>query len=96
MQLGSHIAVAVDGSYSSDSTSRLGTSMCHRCGPKRTKNKTKQIKTTTTKNNPNKPNQNKTPKPKNQRTKANQQPQQEKRKYLCCKTFIYNEFGRTH
>jgi len=27
------------GSYSSDSTPSLGTSICHRCGPKKTKDK---------------------------------------------------------
>ena len=36
MQLGSGVAVAVvyAGSYSSDSTPSLGTSICHRCSPK--------------------------------------------------------------
>ena len=39
MQLGSGIAVAVvlTGSYSSDWTPSLGTSLCHGCGPKKTK-----------------------------------------------------------
>ena len=38
-RLGSHAAVAVvqAGSYSSNSTSSLGTSICHGCGPKKTK-----------------------------------------------------------
>ena len=38
-QLGSHVAVAVvqASSYSSDSTLRLGTSICSRCGPKKQK-----------------------------------------------------------
>ena len=37
MQLGSHIAVAAvkAGCYRSDSTPSLGTSICHRCGPKK-------------------------------------------------------------
>ena len=36
MQLGSGVAVAVvyAGSYSSDSTPSMGTSICHRCSPK--------------------------------------------------------------
>ena len=36
-QLGSGIALAVaqNGDYSPDSTPGLGTSMCHRCGPKK-------------------------------------------------------------
>ena len=40
-QLGSLIAVAVvwAGSYSSDLTPSLGTSICHRCSPKKTKDK---------------------------------------------------------
>ena len=47
MRLGSLVAVAVvqAGSCSSDLNPSLGTSMCHRCGPKKTKtkqNKTKQ------------------------------------------------------
>ena len=52
MWLGSCIAVAMAvamaGSYSSDSIPSLGTSICHRCGPKKaktnkqTKNQTKQ------------------------------------------------------
>ena len=39
MWLRSHIAVAVvyDGSYSSNLTPSLGTSICHRCGPKKKK-----------------------------------------------------------
>ena len=37
LQHGSRIAVA--GSYSSDSTLSLGTSTCHKCGPKKTNNK---------------------------------------------------------
>ena len=39
MQLGSGVAVAVTeaGSYSSDSTPSLGTSVCHGYGPKKTK-----------------------------------------------------------
>ena len=32
---------AVTGSYSSDLTPSLGTSMCHGCGPKKTKKKKK-------------------------------------------------------
>ena len=46
MWLGSGIVVAVlqSGSYSSDWTSSLGTSICHTCGPKKTKqNKTPQL-----------------------------------------------------
>ena len=41
MQFGSHVAVVVvqAGSYSSDSTPGLGTSICHGCGPKKTKKK---------------------------------------------------------
>ena len=41
MQLGSHIAGAVleAGSYSSDSTPSLETSMCCGCGPQKTKKK---------------------------------------------------------
>ena len=41
MQLQSGIAVAVAqaGSYSSNSTPNLETSICHRCGPKKTKKK---------------------------------------------------------
>ena len=39
MRLGSCVAVAVAGGYSSYSTSRLGTSICHGCGPKKTKTK---------------------------------------------------------
>ena len=35
------VAVAVAGSCSSDSTPSLGTSICHRCGPKKTKKKKK-------------------------------------------------------
>ena len=39
MHLGSRVAVAVAwaGSYSSDWTPSLGPSMCHRCGPDKTK-----------------------------------------------------------
>ena len=37
--LGSDVAVAVVSGYSSDSTPSLGTSMCHRCGPKKKKKK---------------------------------------------------------
>ena len=39
MWLGSGVAVAVAvaGSYSSDSTPSLGTSICHGCGPEETK-----------------------------------------------------------
>ena len=46
MWLGSHIAVAVmeAGSYSSDSTPSLGTSICCRCGPKKAKKKKKKKK----------------------------------------------------
>ena len=36
-QLGSGMAVAVASSYSSNSTSSLGTSICHICRPKKTK-----------------------------------------------------------
>ena len=41
MRLASHIAVvvAVAGSYSSNSTPSLGTSICRGCGPKKTKKK---------------------------------------------------------
>ena len=44
MQLGSGIAVAVvwAGSYSSDLTPSLGTSICRECGPKKTKKKKKK------------------------------------------------------
>ena len=50
MKLRSRVAVAAAwaGGYSSDSTPSLGTSMCHRCGPKKTKRqkkKKKKIKT---------------------------------------------------
>ena len=50
MQLRSGVAVAMmeASSCSSDSTPSLGTSICHRCGPKESKNKTKQ-------NNPKRP-----------------------------------------
>ena len=41
-QLRSHIAVAVAGSYSSNWTSSLGTSICCGCGPKKDKNKNKK------------------------------------------------------
>ena len=47
-QLGSCAAVAVMemGSYSSNSTPSLGTSICHRCGPKKAKKKkSKKAKT---------------------------------------------------
>ena len=37
MQLGSGVAMAKAGSYSSDSTPSLGTSMCRRCRPKKEK-----------------------------------------------------------
>ena len=45
-QLGSGMAVAVDvaSSGSSDLTPSLGTSMCHGCGPKKTKKKKKKKK----------------------------------------------------
>ena len=44
MWLGSLFAVAVvkAGGYSSDSTPSLGTSICHGCGPKKTKNNNKK------------------------------------------------------
>ena len=47
MLLGSSVAVAVAGSYSSDWTPSLGTSMCCRCSPKiqKTKKKKSRIKT---------------------------------------------------
>ena len=38
-QLRSGVAVAWAGSYSSDKTPNLGTSICHRNGPKKTKKK---------------------------------------------------------
>ena len=38
-QLGSHVAAAVAGSCSSYSTPNLGTSMCHKCSPKKKKKK---------------------------------------------------------
>ena len=43
MQLGSCVAVAVTqaSSFSSNLTPRLGTSICHECGPKKTKKKKK-------------------------------------------------------
>ena len=41
--LGSLIAVAVAGSYSSNWTPSLGTSICHRCSPKKAKKKKKKI-----------------------------------------------------
>ena len=44
MRLGSHMAVAVAGSYSSDSTPSLGTPICCECGPKKTKKKKKRKK----------------------------------------------------
>ena len=40
--LGFGIAVGVAGSYSSDLTPRLGTFICHGCGPKKTKKKKKK------------------------------------------------------
>ena len=45
-QLGFSVAVAVAqaGSYSSDSTRSLGTSICHWCSPKKTKEKRKKEK----------------------------------------------------
>ena len=51
MWLGSGIAVAVvqASGNRSDSTPSLGTSLRHRCGPKKDKNKTKQNKTKTNK-----------------------------------------------
>ena len=44
-QLGSDVAVAVvlAGSCSSNETPRLGTSICHGCGPKKQNNKTKNL-----------------------------------------------------
>ena len=44
MRLGSGVAVAVvwAGSYSSDSAPSLGTSICHGCDPKKTKDKKKK------------------------------------------------------
>ena len=46
MWLGSGVAVAVvwAGSYSSDSTPSLGTSICRGCSPKKTKKKKKKRK----------------------------------------------------
>ena len=46
IQLGSAVAVAVveTGIYSSDLTPSLGISMCHKCGPKKTKKKKKKKK----------------------------------------------------
>ena len=41
-QLGSGVAVVRAGSYSSDSTPSLGTSMCHGYGPQKTKKKKKK------------------------------------------------------
>ena len=45
MCLGSHIALAVvsAGGYSSDLTPSLGSSICHRCSPKRTKKRRVRI-----------------------------------------------------
>ena len=45
MLLGSRVVVAVvqAGSCNSDLTPSLGTSICSECGPKKTKNKTKQL-----------------------------------------------------
>ena len=40
-RLGSCVAVAYAGGYSSDSTPRLGTSLCRGCSPKKTKRKRK-------------------------------------------------------
>ena len=42
--LGSHMAVAQAGGCSSESTPRLGTSMCHGCGLKKTKDKRQKKK----------------------------------------------------
>ena len=42
MWLGSHMAVAVAGSCSSDLTPSLGTSICHRCCPKKKERKKKK------------------------------------------------------
>ena len=46
MQLGFRVAlaVAVAGSYSSDSVPSLGTSICRGCGPKKTKDQKKKKK----------------------------------------------------
>ena len=44
MWLGSGIAVVQAGSYSSEQTPSLGTSMCHGCIPKKTKDKKKKKK----------------------------------------------------
>ena len=43
--LGSHVAVvvALACSYRSNSTSSLGTSICHRCGPKKSKKKKENV-----------------------------------------------------
>ena len=43
MWLGSYVAVAVAGSYSSDMTPSLGTSICCKCGPKKKKKKGKTL-----------------------------------------------------
>ena len=45
VQIGSRVAVALAqaGGYSSDKIPSLGTSICHGCGPKRTKKKKKKI-----------------------------------------------------
>ena len=43
MQLGSGVAVAVVGSYSSDLTPSLGTSICYRCHPEKKKKKRKKL-----------------------------------------------------
>ena len=47
MRVRSHVAVAVvqTGSCLSDQTPSLGTSICHRCGPKTNKNTMEQLKT---------------------------------------------------
>ena len=44
MWLGSHVAVAVAGSYSCDLTPSLGTSICCGCGPKKKKKKERKKK----------------------------------------------------
>ena len=45
MQLGSRVAVAQAGGYSSDSTPSLGTSTCHGSSPRNGKKKTKKKQT---------------------------------------------------
>ena len=42
LRSGIAVAVAVDGSYSSDWSPSLGTSICHRCGHKKTKRQKKR------------------------------------------------------